>query len=87
MVDIRSHRLSVAVLLAGCASTFAFAQQSSFVERVDVARVLIDVRDGNISPEAAECDYGVVLRRDGADWTLDQEATDAKRATLKANKR
>jgi N-methylhydantoinase B len=47
--------------------------------------VLIDVRDGNVSPEAAERDYGVVLRRDGADWTIDQAATDTKRA--KANKR
>src|SRR5215475_11365520 len=50
-------------------------------------RVLIDVRDGNVSPEAAERDYGVVLRRDGAAWTIDQTATDAMRAALKASKR
>src|SRR5206468_11328488 len=49
----------------------------------DVERVLIDVRDGNVSPEAAEHDYGVVVRRDGASWTIDQAATDSKRATLK----
>src|SRR5215470_764115 len=53
----------------------------------EVERVLIDVRDGNVSPEAAERDYGVVLRREGAALTIDQAATDAKRATLKANKR
>ncbi len=29
-------------------------------------RVLDDVRDGNVSPEAAERDYGVVIRRDGS---------------------
>jgi N-methylhydantoinase B len=51
----------------------------------EAERVLIDVRDGNVSPEAAERDYGVVLRRDGTAWTIDQAATDARRA--KANKR
>jgi VWFA-related protein len=45
VVDIRRHCLLVAVTLAGCASAIAFAQQERpFVERVDVARVLIDVR-------------------------------------------
>jgi len=52
----------------------------------EAERVLIDVRNGNVSPEAAERDYGVVLRRDGADWTVDQAATDVKRATLKRDK-
>src|SRR5215471_785317 len=42
---MRRHRLAVAVMLAGCASAIGVAQQQRpFVERVDVARVLIDVR-------------------------------------------
>jgi N-methylhydantoinase B len=49
----------------------------------EAERVLIDVRDGNVSPEAAERDYGVVIRRDGALWTVDQAATDARRAEMK----
>jgi N-methylhydantoinase B len=49
-------------------------------------RVLMDVRDGNVSPEAAERDYGVVIRREGATFTIDQAATNAKRATLKTDK-
>ncbi len=53
----------------------------------EAQRVLIDVRDGNVSPEAAERDYGVVLRREGSAWTVDQAATDARRATLKSDKR
>jgi len=52
----------------------------------EAERVLIDVRDGNVSPEAAERDYGVVIRRDGSTVTIDQAATDAKRAALKTNK-
>jgi hypothetical protein len=49
--------------------------------------VLVDVRDGNVSPEAAERDYGVVIRREGAAWTIDRAATDVKRATLKRDER
>jgi N-methylhydantoinase B len=49
----------------------------------EAERVLIDVRDGNVSPEAAERDYGVVLRRDGAALAIDQMATDARRAGMK----
>ena len=48
-------------------------------------RVLVDVRDGNVSPEAAERDYGVVVRREGSSFTIDQIATDAKRAALKTH--
>jgi VWFA-related protein len=45
VVDVRRHRLVVAVMLAGGATAIGFAQQQPpFVERVDVARVLIDVR-------------------------------------------
>jgi N-methylhydantoinase B len=42
-------------------------------------RVLADVREGFISPEAAERDYGVVLKRDGASWRIDEVATQARR--------
>jgi N-methylhydantoinase B len=49
-------------------------------------RVLIDVRDGNVSPEAAERDYGVVIRREGSTFTIDRAATDAKRATKRTDK-
>jgi N-methylhydantoinase B len=53
----------------------------------EAERVLVDVCDGNVSPEAAERDYGVVIRREGAAWTIDQAATDVKRATLKRDER
>jgi len=43
-------------------------------------RVLADVREGTVSPAAAERQYGVVLRQDGAGWTIDRAATDARRA-------
>src|SRR5215475_1001615 len=52
----------------------------------DAERVLIDVRDGNVSPEAAERDYGVVIRREASRFTINHAATDAKRATMKRNK-
>ena len=44
-------------------------------------RVLADVREGCVSPEAAARDYGVVLRREGGAWVIDQAATAARRAT------
>jgi N-methylhydantoinase B len=53
----------------------------------EAERVLVDVCNGNVSPEAAERDYGVVIRREGAAWTIDQAATDARRATLKRDER
>jgi N-methylhydantoinase B len=43
-------------------------------------RVMSDVQEGYVSQEAAERDYGVVLRRDGPVWTVDQAATQARRA-------
>ena len=49
-------------------------------------RVLADVREGQVSPEAAEREYGVVVKRDGDALVLDQAATDAKRAALRAGK-
>jgi N-methylhydantoinase B len=42
-------------------------------------RVLDDVRQGQISPEAAERDYGVVLKHDGGSWRLDAAATKRRR--------
>jgi N-methylhydantoinase B len=44
-------------------------------------RVLDDVRQGQVSPEAAERDYGVVLKRDGRSWRLDADATKQRRKT------
>src|SRR5262249_11398827 len=53
----------------------------------EAERVLADVREGQVSAEAAERGYGVVLRRDDGTWTLDQAATDARRAKMKAEER
>jgi N-methylhydantoinase B len=50
----------------------------------EAERVLIDVRDGNVSPEAAERDYGVVIFREGSSFTVDETATERKRAAMKA---
>jgi len=52
----------------------------------DPERLLADVREGEVSAEAAERDYGVVLKRNGNDLVVDQAATDAKRAAFKAGK-
>ena len=49
-------------------------------------QVLDDVREGLVSPEAAEKQYGVVLRKNGAGWTIDDAATQTRRAALKAEK-
>jgi N-methylhydantoinase B len=49
-------------------------------------RVLDDMLEGNISPEAAERDYGVVLAPDGGSWTIDEAATAARRKQLRAGK-
>jgi len=49
-------------------------------------RVLADVREGFVSPKTAERDYGVMLRRKGRSWMLDQPATEARRASMKADK-
>lgn len=45
----------------------------------DVVRVLRDISEGYVSVEAAEQDYGVVLRADGS---LDETATGARRAAM-----
>src|SRR5215475_1711159 len=52
----------------------------------EAERVLIDVRDGNVSLQAAERDYGVVIRREGATFTIDHAATNARRAEMKTHK-
>jgi N-methylhydantoinase B len=49
-------------------------------------RVLDDTREGNISPEAAERDYGVALAPEGRDWTIDEAATAARRKQMRAGK-
>jgi N-methylhydantoinase B len=45
-------------------------------------RVLADVREGVLSPEAAERDYRVVVRRDGSDFVIDAAATQTRRAKV-----
>jgi N-methylhydantoinase B len=49
----------------------------------EVQRVLADVREGVVSPDAAEGEYGVVLKRDGEDFVVDAAATQATRGCLK----
>jgi N-methylhydantoinase B len=45
-----------------------------------------DVREGTVSPEAAERDYGVVLKPHGPDWLIDTAATAARRRQTRSNK-
>jgi N-methylhydantoinase B len=49
-------------------------------------RVLADVREGVMSKEAAERDYGVVLKPAGRAWLLDVAATQTRRTQLRAEK-
>jgi hypothetical protein len=47
--------------------------------------VLADVREGAVSREAAERDYGVVLeQRDPPSWVVDEAATARRRADMRA---
>ncbi len=48
----------------------------------DVDKVLTDVRNELVSPEAALADYGVMV--DTATWTVDLAATEARRAALRS---
>jgi N-methylhydantoinase B len=48
------------------------------------ADVLADVREGAVSAQAAERAYGVVLERAGRSWTIDESATRALRARMRA---
>ena len=52
----------------------------------EAERVLADVCEGVLSKEAAERDYGVILRPAGRAWAIDAAATQARRAHLKAEK-
>jgi N-methylhydantoinase B len=45
-------------------------------------RVLADIREGFISAEVAERDYGVVLKREGDEFTVDAAATQARRGKV-----
>ena len=56
------------------------------VRALEPQRVLDDTREGNISPEAAEGDYGVALAPEGRDWTIDEAATAARRKQMRAGK-
>jgi N-methylhydantoinase B len=49
-------------------------------------RVLADIREGAVSPAAAERQYGVVLKQKGGRWMIDQAATDARRSEMKASR-
>jgi N-methylhydantoinase B len=53
----------------------------------DPDRVLQDVREGAVSAEVAERDYGVVLARSDHSWTIDAAATDARREMMRAQRR
>lgn len=48
--------------------------------RRDPERVLSDVREGMVSPEAADREYGVVVMRSNCTWTIDEQATATRRA-------
>jgi N-methylhydantoinase B len=52
----------------------------------EAERVLADVCEGVVSNEAAERDYGVILRPAGRSWAIDVAATQARRAQLRAEK-
>jgi N-methylhydantoinase B len=47
----------------------------------DVARVLRDVREGYVTPQAARHSYGVVVSPSGHTWVVDHDATTRLRAT------
>ena len=52
--------------------------------RAKPERVLADVREGAVSREAAERDYGVVLeQRDPPSWVVDEAATARRRADMR----
>jgi N-methylhydantoinase B len=45
-------------------------------------RVLADIQEGFISRDVAERDYGVVIKREGDEFTVDAAATQARRAKV-----
>jgi N-methylhydantoinase B len=46
-------------------------------------RVLADIREGTVSPAAAERQYGVVVKRAGENWLIDEAATAARRSEMR----
>ena len=52
----------------------------------DPERVLADVQEGAVSPEAAERDYGVVLAQRERSWMVDDAATGRRRADIRATR-
>src|SRR5882762_7232429 len=50
--------------------------------RRDPQRVLADVREGDVSPEAAEKHYGVVVALVAGSWSIDHAATVERRARI-----
>jgi N-methylhydantoinase B len=52
----------------------------------DTERVLADVQEGAVSPEAAERDYGVVLAKRERSWMVDEAATERRRADIRAKR-
>jgi len=52
----------------------------------DPERVLADVREGAVSVAAATREYGVVLRRTGQSWAIDQAATQSQRAQMRTKR-
>ena len=48
----------------------------------DPERVLADVRNGAVTVEAAQRDYGVVVTGDAGSWAIDAQATRALRARM-----
>ena len=52
----------------------------------DPERVLADVEDGAVSPQAAARDYGVVLAPAGHAWAIDHQATRMLRARMRTKR-
>jgi N-methylhydantoinase B len=51
----------------------------------DPANVLDDVREGMVSPEAAQERYGVAVKKNGAGWEVDNKSTEQRRAAKSPN--
>ena len=52
----------------------------------EAERVLADVREGNVSPGAAERQYGVIVKQEGGEWSIDHTATDVRRKEMSKSK-
>src|SRR6266540_4920421 len=52
----------------------------------DPERVLADLEEGLVSKDAAERDYGVVLKQAARSWVIDRAATQARRARMQSSK-